>query len=239
MKYLKHSVLATTFVCVVLGVIIGIQLKSVKRQTETLNTQRASELSVEINRLQEENKRLSAQLEESLAKNEVYENSVAGENQAFQSLREELDTVKNFAGLTEMQGSGVVVTLNDSRKAADGADSDAFLVHAEDVLSVINELNASGAEAISVNGQRLIGTSSIRCAGAIIHVNGVKVAAPFEITAIGDPDVLDSALRFPGGVVDTLSPWGIEIAIKKSDLVTVPAYKQAITFLEATPIKEE
>ena len=106
----------------------------------------------------------------------------------------------------------------------------AYLVHAEDLLAVVNELHAAGAEAVSINGQRMVGRSAISCAGSIVMVNGVRVAAPFEIKAVGEADVLDSALRFPGGVVDNLSPWGIEISIRKETMVEVPAYTQTALF---------
>ena len=76
----------------------------------------------------------------------------------------------------------------------------------------------------------MVGNSAITCAGSIVMVNGVRVAAPFEIKAVGEADVLDSALHFPGGLVDNLSPWGIEISVRKEAAVTVPAYTQTALF---------
>ena len=101
-----------------------------------------------------------------------------------------------------------------------------------DLLSILNELNVAGAEAISINGERLVSQSAIRCSGSVVTVNDTKVAAPFVITAIGDPDLLEAALVFPGGVVDTLKPWGIEITIVKSNNLEVPAYRQMVEFTE-------
>ena len=115
------------------------------------------------------------------------------------------------------------MTMDDSDKDM-GGDKNAYLVHAEDILKVVNELFVAGAEAVSVNEQRIVAQSGITCAGSVITVNGVRVAAPFEIKAIGDASVLQAALRFPGGVVDTLSPWGIVIDIREEASVTVPAY---------------
>ena len=106
-------------------------------------------------------------------------------------------------------------------------------MHAEDILSVVNELFSAGAEAVSINGQRFVANSSVRCAGSVVNVNGVKIAAPFVISAIGDPDILEAALAFPGGVIDSLRPWGIELEIKKSDKIDIAPYSSTISFKEA------
>ena len=146
-----------------------------------------------------------------------------------------MEQLLSFAGLTTVVGEGVTVTMNDSSSKGSG-DMNAYLVHAEDLLAVVNELYAAGAEAVSINGQRMVGKSAITCAGSIVMVNGVRVAAPFEIKAVGEPDVLHSALYFPGGVVDNLAPWGIEINVHKEAVVEVPAYTQTALFQD---IKEE
>ena len=145
--------------------------------------------------------------------------------------RKEMEELLAFAGLTEVTGEGVTVTMNDSSTHS-GSDMNAYLVHAEDLLSVVNELNGAGAKAVSINGQRMVGQSAITCAGSIVMVNGVRVAAPFEIKAVGDPAVMDSALHFPGGVIDNLAPWGIEISVRKETAVTVAAYTQTALFRE-------
>ena len=99
-----------------------------------------------------------------------------------------------------------------------------YIIHDEDILRVVNELRAGGAEAIAINDQRLIGTSEIRCSGPTITVNGKVFGAPFIVTAIGDPDTLNSALTLRGGVVDSLKHWGIKVTVKKEQSVAVPAF---------------
>lgn len=240
MKNINHAIASMTGICILLGVIIGIQAKTVKKQITTVDVQRVSELSVELKKTMEENENLVRQQKENEKKIREYENSMSGDDKSLQLLKEELENTRKISGMTKLQGKGITVTLNDSRQTAKGnADANAYLVHAEDILSVINELNVAGAEAISINGQRIIGSSSVRCAGSVVNINGVKIATPFVITAIGDPDVLESALNFPGGVIDSLSPWGIEIIIKKQPNVIVEAYSQTIHFKEAKDVREE
>lgn len=216
----KQYSAALTATCVILGVIIGVQVNTVKQQRMTTENQRLSEATAALNQLQAEH---DALLEQNHALEKTLKDYQEGDFGA------EMKQLLYFAGLTEVSGAGVAVTMNDSSTKG-GGDRNAYLVHAEDLLAVVNELYAAGAEAVSVNGQRMVGNSAITCAGSIVMVNGVRVAAPFEIKAVGDPNVLDSALRFPGGVVDNLSPWGIEINISKEPLVVVPAYTQTALF---------
>ena len=110
-----------------------------------------------------------------------------------------------------------------------------YILHDSDILLVVNELKDAGAEAISINGERLTALSEIRCVGSVVSVNNVRISTPFIINAIGDSDTLESALLFRGGVVSELMNYGFEFDIKKMDSVTVPAYKGAISFKYATP----
>ena len=215
----KHYSTALTVTCVVLGVIIGVQANTVKQQRVSTENQRLSEAIVALNQMQAER---DALLEQNKALEKTLKEGSFGA---------EMEELLAFAGLTEVTGAGVTVTMNDSSTRG-GSDMNAYLVHAEDLLSVVNELNSAGAKAVSINGQRMIGQSAITCAGSIVMVNGVRVAAPFEIKAVGDPAVMDSALHFPGGVIDNLAPWGIEISVRKETAVTVSAYTQTALFRE-------
>ena len=242
MSNAKHGIVSITVVCVILGTIIGIQFKTVRSQITAQDIQRVSELSIKLNNAVAENETLKQSLEEKEEKIEEYENFIAEDNEELSLIVEENNKLRMFAGLTDVSGRGVSVTINDSPKAGqsgDGVSSDAFLVHAEDILSILNELNVAGAEAIAINGQRIVSTSAVRCAGSVVNVNDVKIAAPFVITAIGDPDILEAALVFPGGVVDSLKPWGIEILIKKLETVEIPAYQQQFVFKEAKNVSTE
>lgn len=218
----KQYSLALTATCVLLGVIIGVQYNTVKQQQMTTENQRLSEVTLAL-------KQAEAERDTLLQQKEALEKTV--EEYQKDTHDEDVEQLLAFAGLTVVKGEGVHVTVNDSSKNG-GGDRNAYLVHAEDLLSIVNELYAAGAEAVSVNGQRMVGKSAITCAGSIVMVNGTHVAAPFEILAAGDPDVLQSALYFPGGVVDNLSPWGIEISVSKTN-VEVPAYTQTALYRDA------
>lgn len=217
-----HYSIALTMICALLGVIIGIQFNTVKQQRLTTENQRLSEVTTALNQAQTERDALAEQ-------NRLLEQTIQQYQENGTDSGQELEQLRIFAGLTTVSGQGVTVTMNDSSTKNSG-DRNAYLVHAEDLLAVVNELNGAGAEAVSINGQRIVGKSAITCAGSIVMVNGVRVAAPFSILAAGDPDTLQSALKFPGGVVDNLAPWGIEINIRKETLVEIPAYTQSALY---------
>ena len=104
---------------------------------------------------------------------------------------------------------------------------------------MVNELRAAGAEAISLNGQRLIGSSEIRCVGPTVLVNERRLAAPFVISAIGNPQTLESSLKLRGGVIENFKFWGIKADVVQSDQVRVPAFKGNRTFEFAKMVNEE
>jgi uncharacterized protein YlxW (UPF0749 family) len=142
------------------------------------------------------------------------------------------------AGLIAGTGQGVVITLDDSNLPRQpGEDPNLFLIHDEDLLKVINELFAAGAEAVSVNGQRIITNSEIRCVGPTIIINSIKLAPPFIIQAVGDPDILETSLKMRGGVIESLQVFGIQVNIKKQDKIDMPAYTGPIQFKYLKPVK--
>jgi len=134
--------------------------------------------------------------------------------------------LKFAACLTSLVGEGVIITLHDSDKAAkSGENENAYIIHDDDLLRVVNELRAAGAEALSINGQRLTALSEIRCAGPTLSVNNIRSSAPFEICAIGDKKTLNNAITMRGGIADTLAVWKIKVEVETSDEIVIPPYK--------------
>jgi uncharacterized protein YlxW (UPF0749 family) len=153
-------------------------------------------------------------------------------------LKDELDRANIEAGLVAVSGPGVEVTLNDSNVAVQpGQNPNLYVLHDEDVLNVLNELKAAGAEALAINGQRLLATSEIRCTGPTIVTNkSYRLTPPFVISAIGNQDNMINSLQMRGGVVEQLKFWGIQVSIRRVDNLTVPAYTGSIRFDFARPV---
>lgn len=136
-----------------------------------------------------------------------------------------------LAGTIETHGTGVIVTLVEKPEAL---ASKAF-IRDEDLWMVLNELLAAGAEGLSVNDQRITALTGIRMVGQRMMIYKTMTNSPFEIAAIGDPAVLETALRMRGGVADTLDRWGIRITIVRSDSVRLPAFRAEPTLRYAKP----
>lgn len=140
-------------------------------------------------------------------------------------LYEQLVQANLVAGLTDVSGQGVVVTMKDSEDAnIYNLNENNFIIHDEDILRVINELRAAGAEAISINGERILATSEIICAGSTVSVNNRKYSAPYSIKAIGNSSELYGALTMRQGVVEILSKWGIEVEVTEHENLTIEAF---------------
>ncbi|MDI3310658.1 MAG: DUF881 domain-containing protein [Thermoanaerobacterium sp.] len=231
----KSFFVSIAFVCVVLGIMISTQFRNVKN-SDSLTVQRAEELTSKLNQVQKERDELKKQINDLESKISNYENSAAKSSTVTKSLKDDLDKYKELAGLSDVEGPGIIVTINDGNtQLQPGSDQSAFLVHDEDLLNIVNELRAAGAEAISINDQRLVATSEIRMIGNTIDINSVRFTPPYVVKAIGNPDTLEAALRLKGGIIDTLSNWGIQVSIKRSDKILVKKYDGVLSYKYAKP----
>ncbi len=182
------------------------------------------QLQTEVNNLQVENTKLQG----ALAKKSSTDQH---QNDSAKLLNDSLQKTKEFAGLTAIEGPGITITLKDSVKSgqgpAEGASmfpSDA-IIHDTDVLRTVNELWASGAEAISVNDHRVAGPTSYRCVGPTILLNGDRIATPIFVRAVGDPSTLYGAMNLPGGVLAEIrSSDPSMVQVDKMKKLALPAY---------------
>ena len=228
----RKSSIAIGFVCMLLGFLLTMQLKSVainSRATES-ERMRMDTLQGLLNDEKVKNELLAESAASYRKEIERFEDEAASTGGIEAALTERLRTAETLAGLTDVSGPGVTVTMYDS--AAEGADgvSAKYIIHDGDILSVVNELRDAGAEALSLNGERLTATSEIRCTGATVSVNNNRYSEPFLIRAIGDPDTLEGALRLRGGVLDVLSQWGITAEVKRSDNILIGARGGQVQF---------
>lgn len=224
---IKQGQVAIAMVCVVLGIMLAVQFRTTRDIKASVPYQRVEDLSQQLSKVEKERDALLS---------EVY---ALRNSSGYEAYTRELKQVKMGAGLLPLQGPGVVVIIDDSKRPTKpGENPNLYLIHDDDLLKVINELRAAGAEAISINGQRLVASSEIRCAGPTLSVNNTRYSPPYEISAIGEPKTLESSLKLRGGVVETLQFWGIQVTVKTQDLVKIPAYKGTFQYQYAKPEEE-
>ncbi len=174
-----------------------------------------------------EYQKVSQEVTQLLEENTKLQNAMSDTTNQTKVLNESLQLAKEFAGLTAVEGPGVVVTLRDDPPSSmDGISSGNKIIHDVDVLKVVNEAWAAGAEAISVNGLRVATRSSFRCVGPVIHVDAVPIASPVVIRAIGDPVALRGGLTLPLGVLAEIRSTGSPemVSIETVDKQILAAY---------------
>lgn len=227
-------------VCILLGFLLALQFKSVRiHKQESTVPSRTEELTGLLIEEQKRNEALTLQLDQYKEENELFRMEAEESGGYAAILGEKLARAEILSGQRAVHGKGITITLSDSTAQNTGVDENAFVVHDTDLLRVINELRASGAEAISLNGERILATSEIRCAGPVVSVNNRRYNIPFVISAIGDPDIMEAALKMRGGVVDELLTFQIQVEIVKHEDITIDALRHDVTFQYARPLEEE
>ena len=204
-------------VCLILGFGITLQIRSVR------HAQSASS-GADLTRAEELQKQLSAQK----SRNDELANEISGLQKKLagsSAAGAQLTQAEMMAGLVDVRGPGLTVTMRDSTAPPQpGQSASAFVIHDSDILNVLNELRDAGAEALSINDERILATSEVRCAGNTLSTNNNRYSAPFVIRAVGDKDKLRAALLMKGGVADVLSQWGIVVDAVPGDNILVKAY---------------
>ena len=228
-------------VCLLLTTAIIVQIKTIKHSgVETNATFSEDSLRDEVLRWKEKSDNASEELSKVEKELEKQRPKATQNDETSKSNEEEIKVSNAVLGLSDVTGEGVEITLQDNQDVTTETatnDISYYVVHDIDILSVVNELKNAGAEAISINGERIINTTSITCAGNVAQINGEKVGAPFIIRAIGKSETLYEALNRPGGYIELLNDSGIVSNIKKSNNITIQKYKGAINFKYMKDIK--
>ncbi len=226
MKPSRGSI-AIALVCVLLGFVLAIQFRAQRELASDVSRLRTAELTSYITALERERE----QLRDEVAALRLSMSEMVDGRSIITSLRAELENLQVLAGLTDLKGPGITVVMDDSKRPQKpGQDPNAFVIHDDDVLKLINELKASGAEALSINGQRYVASTEIRCVGPTISINNTRTAPPIVIKAIGNPQTMEAGLKMRGGIAESLAFWGISVTIKVEEEVYVPAYKGGFKF---------
>ena len=166
-----------------------------------------------------------------------------GESQtALEVVNQQLASARVAAGLTGLRGPGVAVVIADSNRVVpEGANPVDFIVQVEDLRDTVVALWASGAEAVAINDQRLVSTTSIYGVGSAILVNTAFLSPPFEIRAIGPRDLEERFLAHPAFIVrvqQRIESFDLEFASESLPEVYLPAFVGNTSFRWAVSVKE-
>lgn len=210
-----------------LGIIIAIQIKSSLHAKKVSASDKLSvdTLREQIAELTEETEQLKAAIDE----NVVMQNDMIREYISMQNddqLAGEWEKIKLHTGLVDVKGPGVTIKLDDAPVRKPDTPLKWLIIHDYDVRIILNELKKAGAQAIAVNGERLVPMSEQVCAGPTILINGNRHPVPYYIEAIGDPDVLYESISTSSKVAELIE-FNIKVEIKKAKEITIPKFSGA------------
>jgi uncharacterized protein YlxW (UPF0749 family) len=235
-KKVFGSVILVIAAGIALGLLAAVQLKNVSLAGGDVSLDRTRQLMGEMDALRAQKAELTGKLEAMEQKAADLKVDVDQSQAEIKQLQAAVDKARQEAGLTAMAGPGLVMTIKPRTYTESGKQKIIKQITDQELLMLENELNAAGAEAISINGHRLMAFSAIRLAGDYVNINQFPTSMPYEVKALGNAKTLETALRLYGGVLERFSEF-YDVALKSSDSLTVPAYDGRIAFRYAKPVQ--
>lgn len=219
-------------VCIILVAILFVQFKTVENVNETdIESMREAELREQISAWKTKYEEVNEKLQDTNATINEYAGKLESNEEASELLDEELKTSQLLLGTTDVVGDGVVITLTDT------VDS---RIQASDLLDLINELRYAGAEAISINGVRIINMTDIVDIDAYILVKpSQRIVSPYVVKAIGNQTYLTSTLCLKNsGFVDKYNNSGKSVVLEKQRNIKIPKYSEQIEIKYMKEVKD-
>jgi uncharacterized protein YlxW (UPF0749 family) len=194
-----------------------------------------------VNQLENQNRALTSRLQTLQAAVKQGQDESALRSGAAQQVKTQLDDQQVRAGLTALHGPGLTVLLHDGTDPNDPSDKSlGWTIHYQDLQDIVNLLWASGAEAVAVNEDRVVPTTSFYYAGANLLINNAnRVTTPYTIQAIGDPSSLANGLTDPNQLAELKSRnriYGLGLSWVRSVRMSLPAYDATFLVKSAQPI---
>lgn len=194
-----------------LGFGLAVQVRTT--QQDSLDAARTSDLVRILDDLSAQRDRLTAEQTRLRATLTDLQNSADQAQAAREATRERIESLRILSGEVPVTGPGVTLTISDPEG----------VLAAADLLDAVQELRDAGAEAIAIDGQRVVAETALTDTADGIAVGGQIVDSPFEIVAIGPSSTLASGLSFPGGVLESVREAGANGSVVERDEVAVPA----------------
>ena len=217
MKKEKVTIVITIlFICMLLTSIISIQFKTTREiNIIDIKNMNEDELKKEILSFQNKYTQTSEKLEDTYKKIQEYEKSLLNGEKNSNVLDSELEESKVLSGLTDVQGEGVILILQDNEEEQ---------ITSNHLVELVNELKYAGAEAISINNNRITNFTDIVDVNYIIMIDGIKISSPYEVKAIGNQTYLSSTISAKDGFLSTYKETGLAIKMNEEAIVKIPKY---------------
>ncbi len=227
------------FPALLFGLLVSLQWRTQQERSE-LTVRYNAPLLDAANSLQNEQNTLKAQLADLRAQLDDVQRGAASQSTASRDLQARIEELRSAAGLTERTGDGVMITLDDARTTTPGQASnvDKSICHSTDLTDIVNAAWHGGAESIAINGERVVGSTSVYCVGSTIMVNGTLMSPPFAIAVIGPQNELLAAYDDPNELRDVKQRrdvYGLGFHVTRASALKLPAYGGALNVRYASP----
>lgn len=243
MKF-KSKELIIYLICFLLAFVVTVQVKTVNvNNADILRLKKENELRDEINQWKDSYNNLLSKNAELNKKIDEYRNASLESTEDGELIKKELEEANIVAGLTSVKGKGIRINIDVEKVLEEIAlnagryDSNISIIQDTDIMTILNELTSYGAEAISVNNQRITSLTSIKSDGPVIKINGVSASAPFVIEAIGDSATLKDGMELKDGKISELKNLKVDIEIEEAEL-ELHGYEGIINLKFAAPLLE-
>lgn len=203
-------------VFLIFGIVVAIQIKSTlyAKRMNASNTLSVEMLKEDLANAQKETDDLKAAIDENqVVMNETFKSFIYQQND--DKLTDDYEKVKLNAGLVDVKGSGITIKLDDAPAREPNTPVNWLIIHDQDIKVILNELKKAGAQAISINGERIVPMSEQVCAGPTILINDSRHSVPYFIEAIGDPDLLYESISTCSKVAE-MTEFNIRVVINKA-----------------------
>lgn len=215
--------------CGLLGFLLVAQVRATESVEDRLQGEREEDLAQILSNLSAEADRLTLEITDLRLTLLAVQNEAEGEQVALQSLQRRLDDLRILAGVVAAEGEGIAFTIADP----------AGQVRQDLLVDTIQELRDAGAEAMAVNGIRLVVSSAFSVRRERLLLDGQPLTPPYRILAVGPGDTMAKALAIPGGAIDTLEArTEVQTTVEQLDHLTVPARPEASPFVFGEPVVE-
>ena len=214
--------------CLALSIIMFMQFKLVNETDITsIENMREEELRAELGNWKEMYEEANAQYEQKSQTIQEYKEKAESDTETSALVNQELERVNLLLGKTDVEGEGITITMQDTTTDSEG---NILSITNDDLNKIVNELKLAGAEAISINDERIINMSDVFMTNdnTLMLVNGQRIIAPYVIKAIGDQTYLESTLVGKGGSIDELKKQGYDITVEKSNKIKILKYNKEI-----------
>ncbi|WP_028829014.1 DUF881 domain-containing protein [Proteocatella sphenisci] len=220
--------------------IIGVTLVMQFKLVETMNNgqsiyDKAAHLQLELTGIKERKEKLEKEIKEVESKISEINNSELESDTLQETLKSEMEKYELQIGYKKAQGEGIELEL----LLQDIENYDVLINNYDLILSIVNKLNAAGAEGIAINDERIVTATDFRYEEGTLHVNSNPIKSPFVFRAIGNPDTLEASLNIRYGILWELKHnFGINSRIEKKKTVVLPMYVKEIVYKFAEVVED-